>query len=91
MNHSIDHSVSTILFSPQSFLLQVLGIVLMIDAFVNVFVILVHPAFRKGELKLTDDPSLGYSAGDSEIKNIMVNNPAMAQRMLQGAMHLSSS
>ena len=63
---------------------------------------LIYQVFRKGELKLTDDPSSGYTAGDSvcdnvvfltlqEIKNIMVNNPAVAQKVLQGAVKLSAN
>lgn len=71
---SLIYSVATILFSPQAFLLQIVGIVAMADAFINVFVILVHPAFRKGELKLTDDPSVGYSAGDNVLDSFQCNS-----------------
>ena len=45
----------------------------MCDSFINLFVILVHPAFRKGELKLTDDPSSGYTAGDSVCDNVVIS------------------
>lgn len=58
-------SISTILFSPQTFFYNILGIATLCDSVMNLFVILVHPAFRRGELKLTDDPSVGYSSGDS--------------------------
>lgn len=31
----------------------------------NLFVIVVHPAFRRRELSLLDDPSVTYTAGES--------------------------
>lgn len=31
----------------------------------NLFVIVVHPAFRRHEISLLDDPSITYTAGES--------------------------
>lgn len=31
----------------------------------NVFIVVLHPAFKKEGRKITDDPTIAYSAGES--------------------------
>lgn len=67
----------------------------------NLFVIVVHPAFRRHEISLLDDPSITYTAGESvsvmdvgngqELKNIVVNNPDIAQKVITEAAKLTTA
>ena len=59
------HSLSTLLFSITSPIQKLIGIGVFCVSIINVFVIVVHPAFRRKELTLFDDPSVTYSSGES--------------------------
>ena len=62
-------SLGTILF-------WIIGVIMIIDALFalfwcvslysyNVLIIFLHPAFKNGNRKITDDPTVSYSAGES--------------------------
>ncbi|KAK8791192.1 hypothetical protein WA171_002141 [Blastocystis sp. BT1] len=81
--------LGTILFTIDAWYNIVLGIIIILDAAYNVLILFCHPAFKNGQRKITDDPTQNYTAGESEITNIMKNNPALAQKMLVGASKLA--
>ena len=58
-------SISTLLFSIPTLIQKIMGLAVFCVFFVNLFVILVHPAFRHKEISLLDDPSLSYTSGES--------------------------
>lgn len=61
----VTRSLSTLLFSITSPIQKLIGIGVFCVSIINVFVIVVHPAFRRKELTLFDDPSVTYSSGES--------------------------
>lgn len=91
--------MGTILFTGGSILNYVFGILVIIVSLYNVLIIFIHPAFKKGGMKITDDPTQNYTAGENviidpflhplEISNIMTKNPALAQKVLVGASKLA--
>lgn len=93
------HSIGTIMMALGS-MYSLLAIVVFGVAALNVIVTVLHPSFRRGDISLLDDPSVSYTSGDSvgavvvthvqEIKNYMVSNPELAQKVLQGAVTLSA-
>ena len=43
------------------------GILVIIVSLYNVLIIFIHPAFKKGGMKITDDPTQNYTAGENVI------------------------
>ena len=72
------------------FLYLIVSIIMIIDSIYNVLIIFFHPAFKNGNRKITDDPTVAYSAGESEIANVLKKNPNLAQKMLVGASKLAT-
>ncbi|KAK8793847.1 hypothetical protein WA171_002977, partial [Blastocystis sp. BT1] len=83
--------LSTLLFSIPTFVQKIFGLVVLGISVMNLFVIVVHPAFRRHEISLLDDPSITYTAGESELKNIVVNNPDIAQKVITEAAKLTTA
>ena len=62
--------------SDGSIFFWIIGVIMIIDALFalfwyaslysyNVLIIFLHPAFKNGNRKITDDPTVSYSAGES--------------------------
>ena len=58
-------SLGTILFTISTWYNWALGIIIILDALYNVLILFVHPAFKNGQRKMTDDPTVNYTAGES--------------------------
>ena len=65
--------MSTLLFSIPTFVQKIFGLVVLGISIMNLFVIVVHPAFRRREISLLDDPSVTYTAGES-VRVMVVTN-----------------
>lgn len=58
----------------------VMGAATFLNGIFNGYVILVHPAFRTGELSASSDPYGGYTGGEAEIGDFLKRNPEMATK-----------
>lgn len=58
-------SLGTTLFTSATWYNYVLGAVMILDALYNVLILFVHPAFKDGSRKITDDPTQAYTSGES--------------------------
>ena len=76
--------------SDRSIFFWIIGVIMIIVALYNVLIIFLHPAFKNGNRKITDDPTVSYSAGESELSNVLKKNPALATKMLMGASKLAT-
>ena len=47
---------------------MVVGIITMLNAFFNLYVVHCHPGFKASGLTFRDDPTLGYSSGEAAIQ-----------------------
>lgn len=65
-------SLGTILFTGGSILNYVFGILVIVVSLYNVLIIFIHPAFKKGGMKITDDPTQNYTAGESVAEYTML-------------------
>ena len=58
-------SLGTTLFTAATWYNYVLGAAMILDALYNVLILFVHPAFKDGSRKITDDPTQAYTSGES--------------------------
>ena len=45
---------------------------MVLDALYNVLIIFVHPAFKDGSRKITDDPTQAYTSGESVCNFVII-------------------
>lgn len=71
-------------FGMSSTLGMLAGILMCLNAFINLLVMCRHPQF-KSSLSANADPTAGYTTGNQEAASFMQNNPAMAAQATQFA------
>jgi hypothetical protein len=77
-------------FGMSSTLGMLAGILMCLNAFINLLVMCRHPQF-KSSLSANADPTAGYTTGNQEAATFMQNNPAMAQQATQFAFSTAMS
>ncbi|OQR88111.1 hypothetical protein ACHHYP_07545 [Achlya hypogyna] len=59
---------------------KIAGVLMCANAVLNLVVIYFHPAFRTGSLRADMDPTVGYTAGETEAATVFANNAHLAAK-----------
>ncbi|KDO24964.1 hypothetical protein SPRG_09608 [Saprolegnia parasitica CBS 223.65] len=57
---------------------KIAGVLMCLNAVLNLIVITMHPAFRSGSLRADMDPTVGYTAGEQEAAQVFAKNAHLA-------------
>jgi hypothetical protein len=69
----------------------IMGTATFLNGLFNGYVILVHPAFRNGELSRGGDPYGGYTGGEEEMSDFLKRNPQVAVKTMAFAQSTAAS
>ncbi|KAK8803794.1 hypothetical protein WA158_001488 [Blastocystis sp. Blastoise] len=81
---------STIILSLQSLFGYIIGGCVFLVALYNILILFIHPAFKGGNMKIFDDPTVGYTSGENEMAELLKKNPQLAQKALSATMKVAS-
>lgn len=76
------NSAATINFALDSWLGYLIGVLTVLNAFFNFYVIKFHKGFHASGLNMTSDPNASYSGGEEEMRKFIIANPKLAQKAL---------